>query len=465
MPLSRWMEQYQRGDYAGVIADAEKLTAATATSAVALRLAGQAAAKLAQPLLAATYFLRAAQCSDVSSASHGESLANAGLMLARAGRPDAATLAWLSDLRLSTHRSAHSVSVRQLFEHFSDRVDAQLACLATAVHSPAHFHPFFPVFLQQLDSCDVDAPKRPVPRPAMTGPISVIVCSHREDRFARFSAECAHAFAGDDVEIVRIDDARFMGDGYRRGMASARGEWLLFTHDDIELLSPEFARRVRESFAGADVFFPVGSAALAGPAWFSAGPAYLRGAVTLPSAAPGACDVAWCGVVRPDESMALGDGFFIGAHRGVAHAIGWDGDPDDGFHGYDLSFTCRAARSGVRVRAATRLQILHYSLGDFDANWLSTAGRVCVRHAIPGGPARSAQWVRRNGIPRQDAVALFDRVADWLDAAPAALEGLIQDALGGCVQEAASVGPTGDSVNRVVELLRAVVSQPAALRG
>lgn len=425
MALSRLVEHYRRGEFASVLDAAEQFAGPREARAAALRLAGQSAGKLARYELAATYFLRAVELMSTASNSHAECLANAGIMLARAGHPAMAALAWLCDLRETALRPAHDVSVRQLTHYFAAQPEARLTCLAVAVRSPDHFHTFFPAFVDLLSTATAPSAPRSVLAPAVRGLISVVVCSRRDERFARFERECAPAFPGDDVEILRVADARYMGDGYRRGMARARCEWLLFMHDDVELLSPDFGQRVRQSFSSADVFFPVGSASLAGPAWFSAGAQHLRGSVTLPGSSKDVVDVAWCGAAQTAEPMAIGDGFLIGARRDVAEQVGWDEDPADAFHGYDLSFTSRATRSGARVRAATRLQVLHHSVGDFDVDWLNVAQRVCDRVSIPRGPATSPRWVRRDDLSRAAAITLFDRVADWQAVASAALDDLV----------------------------------------
>jgi hypothetical protein len=40
------------------------------------------------------------------------------------------------------------------------------------------------------------------------------------------------------------------------------------------------------------------------------------------------------------------DGVFLAMRREVALSIGWDFETFDGFHGYDVDFTLRAANAG-----------------------------------------------------------------------------------------------------------------------
>ena len=95
MALSRLMEHYRRGEFASVVDAADQFAGPPEARAAALRLAGQSAGKLARFELAATYFLRCVELTPAISSSHAECLANAGLMLWRAGHPKMAALAWL----------------------------------------------------------------------------------------------------------------------------------------------------------------------------------------------------------------------------------------------------------------------------------------------------------------------------------------------------------------------------------
>src|SRR5688500_4141752 len=77
------------------------------------------------------------------------------------------------------------------------------------------------------------------------GLVSVLMCSRDDARFAAAHARYTDAFGGFPHEIVRIPDARSMSEGYNRGLAQVRGDVIVMSHDDLELLAPrDFARRL-----------------------------------------------------------------------------------------------------------------------------------------------------------------------------------------------------------------------------
>ena len=74
--------------------------------------------------------------------------------------------------------------------------------------------------------------------------VSVIICSIDPRKFAQVSSSYDHALAGVEHEIIGIHDASSLAEGYNRGIDRARGDALDFSHDDVDVLSPDFAARV-----------------------------------------------------------------------------------------------------------------------------------------------------------------------------------------------------------------------------
>jgi hypothetical protein len=67
--------------------------------------------------------------------------------------------------------------------------------------------------------------------------LSIVICSIDARKFERVSQNYRQRFAGRDVEIVGIHDARSLAEGYNRGIARSRGERVILSHDDIEILT------------------------------------------------------------------------------------------------------------------------------------------------------------------------------------------------------------------------------------
>ena len=68
---------------------------------------------------------------------------------------------------------------------------------------------------------------------------SIITCSIDAGKYSRFETNIAAIFS-DRAELIKIYDARSLAEGYPRGAALAKGELLIFCHDDIEILNPDF---------------------------------------------------------------------------------------------------------------------------------------------------------------------------------------------------------------------------------
>ena len=70
----------------------------------------------------------------------------------------------------------------------------------------------------------------------------------------------ASAFAAEPWEMIQIHDAASLAEGYARGVARSRGEILLFSHDDVEILNPQhFVKRLRGHLANYDLIGVAGT--------------------------------------------------------------------------------------------------------------------------------------------------------------------------------------------------------------
>jgi len=81
-------------------------------------------------------------------------------------------------------------------------------------------------------------------------------------------------------EIIRISDAKSMCEGYNRGFAQAKGDLIIFCHDDIEFLIPDISQKLKRALAQFDVVGVAGTNRLVSAIWSAAGPAHTFGIVT-----------------------------------------------------------------------------------------------------------------------------------------------------------------------------------------
>jgi len=197
------------------------------------------------------------------------------------------------------------------------------------------------------------------------------------------------ALGNREHEFVVVHDARSMADGYTRGLARARHPLVLFTHDDVELISDGPFEALDAALASHDIVGLVGSRKVAGPGVTWAGHPHLHGWIAYPSARhPG----RWDTTLFSTESGVLGgmqalDGVFIAARREAALAIGFDADTCDGFHFYDLDFTYRAHRAGLSLAVATDVVAVHASEGKFDESWRASVPRIQAKFPELVAPA------------------------------------------------------------------------------
>lgn len=248
--------------------------------------------------------------------------------------------------------------------------------------------------------------------------LSIIICSIDEGRYANVSANLQRHLGGISHEFIRIRDARSLAEGYNRGMDLGRGELLIFCHDDIEVLQPDFLRRLLGHLERCDVVGVAGTTRLKDSHWGSAGVPATHGQVLQPlESGEGYVLNVFCqdGDHQGDDGdgriQAL-DGLFIAARRAAAKALRFDEATFDGFHLYDLDFSFRAHLGGYRVGVCHDILIYHQSNGRKDEVWQrygvrfedKFAGRLSLD---PAGPPLVYQ-VRVQD--KAEGLAAFERV-------------------------------------------------------
>jgi hypothetical protein len=295
------------------------------------------------------------------------------------------------------------------FARQAGRVDeAKALCLRAYEAEPRLFRALNALLHLTSDAPgSVSAVTPPVARPSL----SIIACSHQDERYAAMAATYDRALGDWPHEFVRIADATSLAGGYSRGLAASNGELVVFSHDDVELLASDFGPRLALRLSECDVLGVAGAVRASGPAWPYAGWPYLHGAIVYPEGS-GYRVAVYSRSVPLAEGLRVMDGVFLAMKREVALKIGWDAQTCDGFHGYDVDFTLRAAQSGLRLAAASDLGLVHRSSGSFDERWVAAARKLAARHPELNG-TRGAETgpVLRSVPSAAHALALIDRWA------------------------------------------------------
>ncbi|MDP9173691.1 MAG: glycosyltransferase family protein [Planctomycetota bacterium] len=224
--------------------------------------------------------------------------------------------------------------------------------------------------------------------------ISILICSINPARFDAVRKMYAAALGNEPFELIGIHDAKSLAEGYMRALQVARGEIIIFSHDDIEILNDQFPQRIFSHLSGCDMFGVAGTDLLVGPNWMSAGPPHLLGQVahTQPD---GSLVASLFSAPRPLvlNVQAL-DGLFIAAKRAVVNHVSFDPVTFDGFHLYDLDFSYSAFRSGIKLGIAMDINILHASVGNYNQVWAVYAERFLRKWAgkLPPFNIRQFAW-------------------------------------------------------------------------
>jgi predicted O-linked N-acetylglucosamine transferase (SPINDLY family) len=217
----------------------------------------------------------------------------------------------------------------------------------------------------------------PPPLPARRPRVSVLVCSIDPVRFGNVSASYRARLDGYEIDIIGVHDARSLSEGYNRAAAQAAGDILIFSHDDIELVTADFAPRLvahLEAFDGVGI---AGASRVTGPTWGHAGARAIHGHILHRAPAHrGGVLLMVAGFQHPVATgVRVLDGVFIAVRRHVWEATRFDADRYDGFHLYDLDFTWRASGTGARLAVPSDLLIFHASQGRYNDAWRRYARR------------------------------------------------------------------------------------------
>ncbi len=228
--------------------------------------------------------------------------------------------------------------------------------------------------------------------------VSIVIPSITPQKFAAVTASFEATFAGIDHEVVGIHDAASMCEACNRGVREARGDIVVFAHDDIELAAPDFAARLLDRLEDADVVGIAGTTRLVGPAWASSGPPHLHGQVGY-RAGEQRIEVVIFGLDAPlrADAQAL-DGCFLAVRRHVLEDVSFDAAAFTGWHLYDVDFTFSAWLAAHRVAVAADLLLIHQSRGQYDAAWKQAAAAFTAKHRAALPPQGTLTPVRVQGL-------------------------------------------------------------------
>ncbi len=238
--------------------------------------------------------------------------------------------------------------------------------------------------------------------------LSIAIPSIDDSKFNTTSQMYTRLLGSRPFEIIRISDAKSMSEAYNRGMRLSKGEHVLLCHDDLEILSDDFADRFFTHLDKCDILGLAGTNKLVGSSWIIAGPPYIYGQTARPRDEGGYTVAIYNSTHRYFGGMQALDGVFLAMHRSVAQKLQFDEIVFDGFHVYDTDFTYMAYLSGLRLGVATDIQNLHASGGTYDEKWKQYARRFTAKYAgrLPKWKPREFNWNRILATDKQMIVEI-----------------------------------------------------------
>jgi hypothetical protein len=229
--------------------------------------------------------------------------------------------------------------------------------------------------------------RRPSIHPMAAGArprVSVIICSIDPPSFERAAASYRRLLAAVPHEIVGVHDAASLCEGYNKGARRARGDILLFSHDDVEILGDDFAARLLDTLGAADLVGIAGTSHLSRARWITRGHPHIHGQHGIPAAQRIDVQVYSAGAAVVHGIEAL-DGVILAARRALWEAHPFDEATFRDWHLYDIDFSATAHAHGFRVAVRCDLPLIHYrrpgtASADYQARWTAEARKFLAKH-------------------------------------------------------------------------------------
>lgn len=202
--------------------------------------------------------------------------------------------------------------------------------------------------------------------------LSLIICS-RNNILSEQLTNNIQSTIGEEYEIVHInnqDNKYTIFEAYQKGVETAKGQTLIFMHEDIIFRTKDWGKIVSETLQREKVAISgnIGGHIIneTSLSWTSSG--YYSGQVYQ---IDGAESIFYDHSVQKlgDEVVAI-DGMFFAIHKKLFDdgTLRWDCKTYNGFHFYDLDICMQAQKAGYKV-IVTPIILEHHSKGSFNESF------------------------------------------------------------------------------------------------
>jgi len=221
--------------------------------------------------------------------------------------------------------------------------------------------------------------------------ISVIVCSKQPPRWDNHKRN-VHKTIGFPYEYIRINNA----DGnygicaaYNEGVSQAKGDVLVFVHEDVFFMEPGWGHILIQKFKQNNTLGLVGVAGTQyllhdHPAWLAAGQPFIRGRVVHQTNGGQSYYLTVFSWDQSDAEVVAVDGLFFAVKRELFETIRFDDKTFDKFHFYDLDI-CMQIRRSHKILVTWDILVKHLSMGNCDDAWKESGQRFLEKygHELP----------------------------------------------------------------------------------
>lgn len=203
--------------------------------------------------------------------------------------------------------------------------------------------------------------------------ISIIVSSHKEDDFLKFSSSLQSTI-GVAYELIKIENSNqySLSEAYNSGAQKAKFELLVFVHEDVTFNSSDWGITLINLF---DQVPSLGIVGVAGalkksqlPTGWGTGTAWFDRINLIQASDDGEEFQTTRKATEPMEPVKVIDGVFLATKKKIWEKVKFD-EALDGYHLYDIDFSLRVTESYLGI-LSYEIVLTHYSKGNYQSEWV-----------------------------------------------------------------------------------------------
>ena len=207
--------------------------------------------------------------------------------------------------------------------------------------------------------------------------INIIVCSTKDSAYKIHRRHIAET-VGCDYEYIRIDNSEnkySLCAAYNEGVKKATGDILVFLHEDVFIITPNWGKILENKFAQDNSIGLIGVAGTqyllqSDPFWVAAGRPFIKGRVVHEIKEENRCILTVFSEEEIDSEVVAVDGLFLAVRKELFDTIRFDEKTFNKFHFYDLDI-CMQVRKTHKIIVTSDILVKHFSGGSFKEDWKS----------------------------------------------------------------------------------------------